>query len=502
MLPVFDSKKDSTELSMNKNHFERKTTKKAFPFIITLIIVLVFTLSGSSIGKAQSNIGTGWSQPELLFKGEGRIGVQSVVADQSGFVHIFWTYDEAQSPDTQGETSISNIDYMRWDGTNWSNPVDIISTSDANAPSAATGLDGKLHLIWAGAMDQIYYSQANVNRATSAAGWKTKILVDEGNVNNSIIADQHGHLHVVYSGKGSAGVFYLTSSDSGNTWSAPVNISSTASENTAADFPRISVSKNGVIHVVWTEFQLPTAWPPTGIYYSHSWDNGKSWSVPVQIDGPGYTQINVAADDKDNVFVAWNGMAGVQGRYSQWSQDNGQSWSDIYTFHTPKIGGSEGPPQLVIDSSVTPHLLMTDGGCVWYSSWDGDNWLEPACLSKSYHIEQPTLGLGDGNQLYAVFWHDLGSSWQLWYTTRHTDAPYIQPVAFPTDTPTPTLQPVVTPTQVSESIFKPTLEALSGGLPPKANPPDLAGSLFVSILPAFLVVFLFFLIRALFHRNH
>jgi hypothetical protein len=377
----------------------------------------------------------GWTSPELLFEGPGVISTPLVLADQAGGIHVFWSYDEPGLAVGTASVKSRAIYYSRWDGKEWSTANDILVASEASAASGAIDSSGYLHLTWGGPNNQLYYSRASVLEATSARAWTSVVLADQASMHSQILADAAGRLHVVYSGSGPSGPFYMTSADGGNHWSTAVNIAPTSTPTTTADVARLAIGPGGDLHVVWTEYQSPTGWPPAGLFYSHSSDNGRTWSTPSKIAGEGYNQINVAVAPNGNVHLAWNGIAGVGGRYHRWSADAGQTWSQITKLATPGIGGSEGPPQLIFDSAGNLHLLTTDDGCVWYNLWQDQAWTTPVCLSKAAHIEFPSLAVSGGNQLHAVFWHDLGSVWRLWHSASQAAAPSVPPVPFPSPTP-------------------------------------------------------------------
>jgi hypothetical protein len=224
----------------------------------------------------------------------------------------------------------------------------------------------------------------------------------------------------------------------------------------AADNVRIAIGTNDVLHVVWTEHQLPTGWPILGVFYTRSIDGGRAWSDPLEMAGSGFNEINVAAIGEDDVHVAWNGIAGVGGRYDRWSFDGGVTWSDTSTVVSPGLGGSEGPPQLVSDAAGMVHLLTTYGyeeeRCPWYSSWDGVAWMEPVCIAPdearpSNYVEDPAMTVGNGNRLHAVYWD---GPQRLWYVTKQTLAPSMPSLPVPPG-PNSSLRVTPVPTEVSSS---------------------------------------------------
>lgn len=406
--------------------------------------------------------GNGWSKPVLLYSTSYKVRYPAITVDQRGGVHVFWQLENHLVTTSDG-SQLAGIYYTQLVDGRWTKPSDIVLDPSVTAPTAAVGMTGILRLFWTGIYAQLYTSSAPVRSAKFPASWTAPLPISGANSDGQVISDSHGQLYLVYPGPGGSNVIIQTSKDGGATWSFPVIVSN-AAKNSIADFTRVAVGPDGTIHVVWTEFQSPSAWPPTGVYYSHSTDGGKTWSNPIQIAGTGFDQINVAVGPHHTVYVAWNGMAGIQGRYSRWSSDNGKTWSGSAILATPGVGGSEGPPQLAVDSAGTPQLVTTDGERVWYSFWTNGKWSQPEYVpsgdeagmpppptpidATTRHIEQVAMALGQGNELHVVFWdgRQNDTHTNVWYTSKKLDAPAIAPVAFsaPTATPTPGSTPAGT----------------------------------------------------------
>jgi hypothetical protein len=482
------------------------------PAFITLIIVAVAGIlltSVESTTQAQSNSDE-WSTPILLFDGtnQGTIFTPIVVADQSGMVHVFWRFVVSEGDDQTGPQLIY---YTRWDGTSWTEPIDVIASSFISDPSMTVDRTGQMHLVQFGPNSQLYYTQAPVSKAHSAYSWSNPTVVEQTNMRMQIIADTTGKLHLVYPGTETSGPFYQTSDDGGDMWSFPVNISRTSLFNASADYVRLVVSNDGTLHAVWTEFQLPDGWPPVGLFYSHSADGGQTWSEAFELAGEGYNQINVATLDDNIVHVVWNGMAGVHGRYHRWSWDGGRTWSETTKLNTREQEGSTGPPPLVVDSGGTMHLLMTDGDmdgddCLLYSAWQSQRWSEPICISgpeakTSNYIEEPTMTASEGNRLHAVFWDNRQ---RLWYTTKQTLSPHVPVVPFPieVETSAPALSPTTSPTLNPTPHPKPT-SAVSWDETIEGNNTFNPGTpLLVAVMPVALFIGIIMLIRILLRHKH
>jgi hypothetical protein len=235
---------------------------------------------------------------------------------------------------------------------------------------------------------------------------------------------------------------------------------------------------------------LPDGWPPVGLFYARSDDSGQTWSAVTQLADDGFNQINVAAGSNNIVHVAWNGMAGIHGRYYRWSADGGMTWSETTSLNTAGTAGSSGNPPLVVDSLGTTHLLVIDAGCVLYLYRQINVWSEPDCISSravgaSDWIETPDMTIVGGNQLYVVFWDNRE---RLWYMTRQLDAPSLLPALLPTtkptSLPTETSTPTTPPTQERAFLPGDGISTDSG----KADAFRLSQPVFLAVLPALLIV--------------
>jgi hypothetical protein len=424
--------------------------------VISLLPVLLVTSYllqpvGSSLAQQP---GQEWSAPILLFQEQGSIYDPTIVADISGGLHVFWRY----VPEDTETVSYQTLYYtaLKRDGQ-WGFPVDVFASTNVVAPSAAIDRNGFTHLIWQDRQNQIYYSRANVDYVMSAHKWQQPSRVAVANNYNHLLADEAGNLHLVYANSDRGEILYRRLSQEDSAWSTPVRVAPTSSRNTAANHVNMAIGEDATIHVVWTEFRQPIAWPPIGTFYTRSTDGGQSWDGVIMMAGEGYNQIGVAAGPDRNVHVVWNGMAGIHGRYHRWSSDNGSTWTETARLDTAGSAGSTGVPPMVVDSAGTLHLLVIDAGCLLYLMWQSDVWAPTTCISQwapgaSNFIEEPDLAISEGNKLHVVFWDDRE---RLWYMSRQADAPAIPTVPLPTiePTPLPTEMPIPTVTPSPDYTF-------------------------------------------------
>lgn len=101
----------------------------------------------------------------------------------------------------------------------------------------------------------------------------------------------NGTLHVVYEDKvnqpataADRDIYYQQSTDQGRTWSTPKMLN----DDNPADFavqitPNIDVTPEGRVDAVWWDFRDDRGQIATDVYYTHSMDNGGTWSKNVRL---------------------------------------------------------------------------------------------------------------------------------------------------------------------------------------------------------------------------
>jgi hypothetical protein len=278
------------------------------------------------------------------------------------------------------------------------------------------------------------------------------------------------------------------------TWSSPVAVAEPETPGCTTNNPQLAIDSTGGLHVAWTELQLPTGWPPCGALYSDSLNQGKTWSSPVRIAGPGYGQVNLLANGPSNLLLAWNAMVAIGDRKFMRSIDGGFGWGPPLYISTKLHGGFTGMPSMATDSAGVVHLVTSvdrprgETMAVYYLAWNGANWTDPVLVSNGAiglrSVELPWLAVSNGNQLHVVYEDDFQ---RIWYTTRSVSAPPIaaQPIPTPERTGagaslaslvTPTAIPATPPPDLSE-------------LPAIAEPPvPVRDTLLIGMVPVAVIV--------------
>jgi hypothetical protein len=352
-----------------------------------------------------------WSPPESIMSTAGSVaeGQMALVADPAGQLHLFY----ASTPDPDASPAIS---YQRWsEGIGWSEPVEIIyyTMGSAMQPiNAAITPDGFIHLIWNAGLDRIDYSKAHIDQAVNPREWSPPISLAEGRRGPDIVAGRDGSLYLAFAGISGSGGIYLLKSDDAISWSDPITISPPISPASWPSDLQLAIDDLDQIHVVWTEFQQPEGWPPTGAYYTRSIDGGNTWTDPLRVAGLSHGQIGVGTVGPDQVHLLWRSTVGGDGTFHQVSNDGGLTWTNPDRYDDG--GGFSGLPSFAPDSHGNMHMAIGFGK---YTMWDGQQ------LSPYIHVTNPLFGQAEsgaerallaitaGNQVHIVTALDYRSLW-------------------------------------------------------------------------------------------
>jgi hypothetical protein len=456
-------------------------TQTFFAGLFTLIL-----LNSGLVVRAQT-IPASWSPPQLLYRSDQNVSNPLVVNDADDTVHVFWT--ESSSGETT--TSIPTVIYhteLR-EGI-WSRPTDILlapGNESATAPEVSADKQGRLHLIFHGPNNTLYYTSVDARHAGEALAWTAPIAIATAWLNSGITVDDKGIIHVAYPGLGNQGVYYTQSSDGGRTWSDGVTIAVPHREDAAPDYAQLVVDSKGGIHVVWTEYQLPKSAPVLGSFYSHSFDEGMTWSPAVRMANGEFPEATIKRDPTDGLHIIWNGVIGLGGRYYTRSDDRGKTWSTPFPIVAKGIGGTSGYPDFVADATGTLHLATSIGEQVVYVRGQAGVWSLPVKISgnlnglNSKSVELPRITVNQGNRLYAVVQNGFK---EIYFMTAITDAPVKRSTAIPIAN-APTATPVVLQSEGEKNVIP---EYTIGDAPSIDASRDNANSLVAGFIPVILVI--------------
>ncbi len=242
------------------------------------------------------------------------------------------------------------------------------------------------------------------------------------NVSNDIqtssepqVAVSGNHVYVVWvtaEGSNTTQVLFRGSSDFGNTWSRPINVSADVGP---ADSPMISASGKNV-YVFWDDKTNGNS----EVYFRESSNNGTSWGVVADLSvtkSPSRHFMTLV--DGRSLYVAWvNRLAGNNEILFISSHDNGTNWSppqdlsnnvnDSFNIGLASFGSNlfmvwlAQPPQFQVLQRTS-----TNEGVTWGNTTNISN--DTGMSSSPQLFAQP---IGKGGNLYIVWQDDTTGTFQ------------------------------------------------------------------------------------------
>jgi len=303
---------------------------------------------------------TFWSLPSLLTTTDQKIPHLAYAADDNT-LHAVWS----QSPLSSVSDAQNTIFYSRWNGSQWSLPQNVID--GLNGPtgelSLATNGQGRLILVWADKKNgDLVFSSAISSRANISSEWEgPRDLPSPSQLSSSpdILVDASDRIVVVYAVpfNENRGIYIVQSTDDGGSWSPPVLVFDAASAGrNMVDHPKIALSGDGRLHVLFTSYSGPGN-QPDGLYYSQSSDGGLTWSTPEVVSEASVVWSDIVSYDEQTVHRIWQeNEDSVVANIDQVSQDGGLSWGK--TVNVTGVSDTVLPVTLASNGAGELHLIQ------------------------------------------------------------------------------------------------------------------------------------------------
>ena len=278
-------------------------------------------------------------------------------------------------------------------GSEWSSPIPIFSKFNVvpRQISATKDWVDRLLITWIdGETGDIIFSWANTEQANLPSEWaKQKILPVDSQLNSSpdILVDAAGRIVIAFAvpiNEG-RGIYIIQSTDFGETWSQPVQVFDAVSAGVQmVDQPKIGLSGDGRLHLLFKKYSLQEGGQPVGLYYSQSIDGGATWSVSELISEQ-YVKWSDIIYNNGNLYRFWQELDGsILNDFYQLSQDEGLTWTTptnivISSTNTTEPVLAIGPDKLVHfiylseenDSQLEGEKIVT----VQEWIWNGEQWI-------------------------------------------------------------------------------------------------------------------------------
>jgi hypothetical protein len=294
----------------------------------------------------------------------------------------------------------------------FTNAVNISNvSSDAASPDMITTSDG-VFAVWmetkSGKSD-VFFSKSTDGGNTFAA----PINLSGSSMGQSAYASfavKDKDVYVVWqtSLTGTASVYLTKSSDGGTTFSRPVMISD---QSKLAAFPQIAVSDSHV-YSAWLEKSDNNS---TNIVFAKSDDNAKSFGTPIPItQNLGNSGIPILLATGNQVYLSWeDNSKGNFEIFLDKSDDSGVS------FHTPVVvsgtTGESGTPQIIVSGNNVYAVWMDNTSKIYdilfsKSTDGGKSFGTPVNISKLHADSGYPQFAVSGNNIYVVWTQTISES--------------------------------------------------------------------------------------------
>jgi hypothetical protein len=337
--------------------------------------------------------------------------------------------------------------YTWWNGENWSKPIDILASSTGDglvqAKSITTTRDGRVVIAWVD-QSEVLVSYARIGDASTATAWTTKRL-GVGTSARLAIDDERSIWNLAF--ESDAQVLIISSQDDGCHWGEAQVVWSAQTEQSAPVTSGVYVGRDGGVHAVWTENVERRSWQGEAIWHAYRLTaNPVGFEVrevarSVGMDEPTLGSPVMAIGKQGDLHLFWNnGVGSKTGRFHQYSDDNGATWSETSAVF-PGLSGQTDRAGLALDSDERLHLITSADGdglyqCIRYATWVDGNWSGYENLwCTSDKGEFPSLTLTGGNRLHLVWtaFRLIGDNnivGEVMYTSRLVDARAENPPGF------------------------------------------------------------------------
>jgi hypothetical protein len=321
----------------------------------------------------------------------------------------------------------------------------------------------------------------------------------------SLVAEGDGWLLLAYAVplNEQRGIYLIESRDGGESWSEPRRVfDGTNAAWEMVDQPRLAMTNNGQLHLLWTRRSLPPNGAPLALVYSRSDDGGQSWSEADVVTEAPASWSRLLGVDEYVVHRLWAEESGE--RLTIWheiSLDGGLSWS-----RAAQVSGLSGEtdPAVAVDAGNRPHLLALENGRLLDFLWSEERWTASDDLAVPFSPGGALAGAGDRMAQLLVLYsgqvrgadEDEAAEDTLYFMWRPFDIPpeliaplpTLTPTAVPTATAAPAATPQPAPTvafaREQETSLVDALPVMPGGLGTSAT------LIAFALIPAGLIVLL------------
>ena len=189
-------------------------------------------------------------------------------------------------------------------GTTFTDPINLSNNTVESADPVIKSSKDNLYVAWS-EVDDIFFTRSKdgvkfdkpINLSNTNGTSFTPRLAVSGNNNLSVVWEDQT--------PGYSDVFFSKSTDSGATFSDPINISNSTYDSYSQD---IGTQINGDLYVAWNEI-LPDF---SDIFFAKSTDGGVTFDKPINLSNSNgstsYDPTIAVSEDNDLLYIGWSGV--------------------------------------------------------------------------------------------------------------------------------------------------------------------------------------------------
>jgi len=189
-------------------------------------------------------------------------------------------------------------------GTTFTDPINLSNNTVESADPVIKSSKDNVYVVWS-EVDDIFFTR-------SKDGVKFDKPINLSNTNGTsftprLAVSGNNNLLVVWEDQtpGYSDVFFSKSTDSGATFSDPINISNSTYDSYSQD---IGTQINGDLYVAWNEI-LPDF---SDIFFAKSTDGGVTFDKPINLSNSNgstsYDPTIAVSEDNDLLYIGWSGV--------------------------------------------------------------------------------------------------------------------------------------------------------------------------------------------------
>lgn len=462
----------------------------------------------------------GWKPSQIIQTTDNSISDLQIIEDQQKHWHAFWLQDEILElpPGTLVRPQPQRIAYYAFlDGTRWSFPIAMfkpLASSDASQRieeqiarlKVTVDAENRFLALWQNQIGgEVFFSWSKGKESLSALDWSPPTLVypiPNAATDFSIKTSPEHSIKVAYTIpiNENRGVYIIESKDSGKTWTKPVPVINGVSLGwETVSKPVLTFTTDGGLHLSAINQSLREGNPDKGLYETHSYDQGNSWTTPEKVSS-NLILWNTLLAYGNTLHRIWAEREPGDNRavlLHQTSQDSGRTWGKvtrITEWNDPSVA-----VQATTDEAGQVHLVVlstqplgndTLRYMVWtLAGWDEMDTLDFGVIGKT--SQEIPLDIKVRKDGFAGFLIGLNlynpqqnrDVMTLLGSDRTVEIPPVPvlPTSIPETpvlpSPTPTSTP--SPTKVSEPTFTPHLQSTTAPPAMSISTPFSSSSLFL-----------------------